>query len=165
MFVSEIKFMKRKNLGNYEHKEVALTVSLTEEDNAEAGMTYAEDFVNNALGSESKITRVVGVKSAELPEKSVDEVATKEVKAKSEEPKKSKSTKGKEKPAEEPKKEVIISKEEVNKKLIEVAKKFSSKEKAISLIKEVGEVESLSDLKPELYSKLVIRCEEVINAN
>ena len=49
MFISEVKVLQRKNLGNYEHKEVGVTVALSESDDAEMALSQATSFISLAL--------------------------------------------------------------------------------------------------------------------
>lgn len=154
MFFSEIKIMKRKNLGNYEHKEIALTLALNEEDNPSECLLKGEAFVHNAL-NEVKIQP----KPLELVKDKVEEVEVKE------EPVKKKVTKKKvsKKATKEVEPEVVVEKEELNKSLIEVAKFYKSKEKAMALIEEVGGVQSISDLPVEKWNTLHKMCLAVLN--
>jgi hypothetical protein len=146
MFFSEIKIMKRKNLGNYEHKEIALTLALNEEDNPSECLLKGEAFVSNAL-NEVKME----VKKQEKVEEEVKET-----------PVKKKVTK-KKKTAKKVEPEVLISKEELNKKLVEVAKFYKSKEKAIALLEEVGGVKSIGELPEDKWNTLAKMCEAVLN--
>jgi len=151
MFISELSIMRRKNLGNYEHKEVMVKLSLTEEDDANIARSKADAFIANALGE------TLAAQTEEI-QKKVDEVQENLA------PKKEKKTV---KPANKKAKtaEVVktYTKDEVNASLILVAKKFNSKEKALSLITEVGGVATLAELPENLYGTLVARCEEVAN--
>lgn len=153
MFISELSIMRRKNLGNYEHKEVMVKLSLTEEDNAELARSKADAFIASTLGeTQAESTEVIQQKVEEVKENLS--------------PKKEKKTKApankKEKPATA---EVVktYTKDEVNASLIAVAKKFNSKEKALFLIEEVGGVKTLAELPETLYGALIARCEEVAN--
>ncbi len=47
---TEISYMKRKNLGNYEHEEVKITAVLDEDENAGAGIEELKVMVDQALG-------------------------------------------------------------------------------------------------------------------
>lgn len=171
MFVAEIKLLKRKNLGNYEHEEIQISVSLTEEDSADKGLAYAKEFVNKALGVKQEATKVIETTPAPAkeatpaPAKEAAPAPAKEVTpapAKEAAPKKAATKKA---PTKEAEVVPVLTKDQVNQKLIEVAKKFMSKEKAIALIKEVGNVEGLADLDVSLYNKLYSRCDEVLHAN
>lgn len=145
MFISEIRIMRKKNLGNFEHKEVGVTIALTLEDDCMLAYDKGETFIMEALS---------GVKVAPVKETVAEVVAVKE-----EAPKKT-VKKSKKKVEQE---EIVISKDELNKLLIDVAKLHKSKEKAISLIMEVGNVESLSDLPEDKYSELAKLCMAALN--
>lgn len=150
MFFSEIKIMKRKNLGNYEHKEIALTLALNEEDDPSECLLKGEAFVSNALNEvkievkKQEVKEVVAEKKEEVKEKKTRKPKTKKTEAKVVE-------------------EVTVSKEELNKKLVEVAKFYKSKEKAIALLEEVGGVTSISELPEDKWNTLAKMCEAVLN--
>lgn len=156
MFFSEIKIMKRKNLGNYEHKEIALTLALNEEDNPSECLLKGQAFVSNALGEAFVSNALNEVKIEPIK---VEEVAEEVVEEK---PVKKKVTK-KKKTAKKVEPEVVVSKEELNKSLVEVAKFYKSKEKAIALIEEVGGVQSIGDLPEDKWNTLHKMCLAVLN--
>lgn len=153
MFISEIKYMKRKNLGNYEHKELAITISMVEEDNEAQALANGMSFVQQGLDG------VVKSAAAPAPVPDTKAHATAEV--------------VEEKPAKKPrkpraaKKEVkadpkIYTVDDITAGLRAVAEKFKSKEKAIAVLEEFG-VKKLAELKEEQYGDVVKRLEVVAN--
>jgi len=162
MFISEVKVLQRKNLGNYEHKEVGVTVALSESDDAEMALSQATSFISLAL---NEVKPEVPKPSYSAPV--VEVVTQEEEKPAAPAPKKT-AKKAVKKPAvvvtEDGPEEEFVTKDQVNAKLIEVAKKFKSKDKAVAILKEFGDVEDLGSLDSSKYGLLIHRCEEVLNA-
>ena len=146
MYFNEIKLMKRKNLGNYEHKEVVVSLALSEGEDEKVALQKADAFIAHALGQVVVTKEDAPKVEAKAPaKKKVAKKATKKAAPKVEE-------------------EPTITKDELNAKLIEVAKFYKSKEKAVALIQEVGGVDSISDLPEDKWNTLANMCKVVLDA-
>ena len=129
MFVTEIKIMKRKNLGNYEHKEATISVALKEGDSVEESVGVAENLVESILNGERP-----AVKAPKTSEKTAD--AGKEA-----EKPKAKTSKAKASAAQAP------SDEDLKEKLRDLTKKLKDRAAVNDLITQAcGEVKAVADM-------------------
>lgn len=153
MQVSEISVMRRRNLGNYEHKEVTVKIALEEGDSEKEALSKADSLVAESL---------------EIKTKTVAQVKTStNVKAK-EEPKKNEETKSQSKvetaakPSSAGKKktkkkttETKVSKNDVLVALRGYAKAKNSREMAQAVLEDVTGAKSLDEVDAKDYGKLV----------
>ena len=142
MFITEIKIMQRRNLGNYEHREVTMGISLVEGDSLEAAKSLLNKEVLTALGYSQK------AEEAQAPKKEEEEVKE-EVK---EEKKKSKKSAPKKEKVE---KEVIVpTLQEMMDLCRETAGRLKTADKVKALIQEICAVDSLSKAEESTYIAL-----------
>lgn len=149
---TEVKYLSRKNLGNYEHDECQITAVIGETDNADEIIAFTKLKVQQALGMTFTKVPVAQPKT---------EVKTEEVKEE-EAPKKAakKTTKVRK---EETAKEAEIVQEDKTYTLEEVKTHLASvwkskgKQVAVEILKEFG-VEKSDNLDPSKYSSVVEEC-------
>lgn len=146
MQVQSVRVMQRKNLGNYEHKEVDISVSLVEGEDADLALSLAQEVVNKGLGIAST------VKKASVKTTTTAKTATKEEKPveTKEEVKEAPAKKAPAKKAPAKK----HTKEECLEALREYATKKGSKEAAVALMEDVTGVSTLGEVAEKDYNKL-----------
>lgn len=157
MQVSNITVMKRRNLGNYEHKEVTVSVALSEGDSAEAAMNLADAMVVNALSD--KVILIADIKTSTNAKPQV----RKEVEAPVKEESKKEETTAEEPPkipAAATKKKggapaVKTTKEDVLNALRNFASAKKSKELAQSVLEDVTGAKDLASVDSKDYAKLI----------
>lgn len=142
MFANNVTIMKRKNLGNYEHKEVTISYTLSENEDENEALAKAEEFITNALN---------GVKPLPVNTKQEDEVkeAKEVVKKKVTKKKATKKAPAKKEPAKE------YTEADVKQALRAYAEANQSKEMAVAQMKDVTGAEKLADVDAKDYAKLV----------
>lgn len=146
MQVTEVSFMRRKNLGNYEHAESAATVSLLEGDCSDTAISMAQTTVSKALTGPVAASPVLkktapsAVVPTTKPEKVVETVA-KEVKEKKAPVKKAAK--------------VEVTSEQVIAALRAYAEKHDSKDMAVQVLHDVSGVKSFKEVDNKLYGKLL----------
>lgn len=137
MFVTEIKIMKRKNLGNYEHKEATISVALKEGDSVEESVGVAENLVESILNGERPAVKApkTSEKTADVPPP-IPQDAGKEA-----EKPKAKTSKAKASAAQAP------SDEDLKEKLRDLTKKLKDRAAVNDLITQAcGEVKAVADM-------------------
>lgn len=143
--MNEITIMQRRNLGNYEHREVTLSMSLAEGDDMQAAYTSLNESIAVALGyrDEQKVEKAVEpeAKPEPAPKKPAKKAAKKA------------TTKKKAPEKKEP--VVQVSKEEILQLCRDTANRLGSADKIKELIKTACGVDSLNDADPSTYNKLV----------
>jgi len=138
MFINEIKIMKRRNLGNYEHKEVTMGVALKENDNHAEALALLEANIEGALFG----TPVVPKAPVPSDQTEMDiPVDVKEAVKKVTKAKKAKAPKKAKEPV------VVPTLEEVQVLCRDVATKLKSADKVKALITECCGVGSLGEVK------------------
>lgn len=172
MFVSEVKYLQRRNLGNYEHKEIGVTIAMTEQDTKEDALVYAEQIVAEGLGLKKPTAKAQVKRSTNAVEKEeevskgsekeageeVEKSASKSGKGKSKSSKaKSGGAKGKSKSdkKDDGAVQVAITKADVLKALRTYAAEKKSKEMAQAVLEDTCNVKSLADVAEKDYGKLV----------
>ena len=151
MHFTEIRVMKRKNLGNYEHKEVGVTLALGEKDCENNAYLRADKFLDQAL-------------SDNMP--STVEEAPAEKKEEKKAPAKKKAAKKAAKKVTKKKEEapvVEITFDDIQSKMREVAKFYKSAEKVKALMSEITGKASLKDMDQEDFQKLMKKAEEILS--
>lgn len=144
MFINEIKIMHRRNLGNYEHREATLGMTLTEEDNVEEAVSLIKTKLKGIL----------------YPERAVEAAPVKEETPKEEtpaEPVKKKVTKKKvtkKAPAKKKEPEVVPTMEEMMALCRETANRLKSGEKVKALIEQACGVGSLKEADEKTFLAL-----------
>ncbi len=137
MFITEIKIMQRRNLGNYEHREVTMGISLVEGDSLEAAKSLLNKEVLTALGYSQK------AEETQAPKKE-EEVKEEKKKSKKSAPKKEKVEK-----------EVIVpTLQEMMDLCRETAGRLKTADKVKALIQEICAVDSLSKAEESTYIAL-----------
>lgn len=154
MMISEISVMKRKNLGNYEHKEAKITAVLAEGDCVDTARELVENLVNKVLEEGKTSTKVSAQVKETVKEEVKKEEAPKEVKKEEASKQKAPAAKKKGKKAENTT-TIETTREDVLEALREYAKAKSSKEMAQAVLEDVTGVKTLNEVDSKLYSKLV----------
>lgn len=144
MNVSEVKLMRRKNLGNYEHIEAQATVALVEGEDRNEAVEMAKETVMMCLG-DKKPTKTVQTKTSTNAK---EEEAPKE----EEEKKPGKTSKKVTKKAPSKKQ---ATKTDVLNALRKYAKEKDSREQAQAVLKDVTGKDSLAEVDKKDYNKLV----------
>lgn len=154
---TEVKYLSRKNLGNYEHEECQITAVIGENDDADAVIAFTKLKVLQALDKKF-------VAETKAPEAKVKE---KREEAKVEEPvKKAAKKTTKSKPAKEEVNEaedvedVTYSLENVKQALASVWKS-KGKQVAVEILKEFG-VEKSDELAPAKFAEVIAECEKCL---
>ena len=139
--------MKRKNLGNYEHKEVGVTLALGEKDCENNAYLRADKFLDQALSDNmpSTVEEAPAEKKEEKKAPAKKKTAKKAAKKKEEAP------------------VVEITFDEIQSKMREVAKFYKSAEKVKALMSEITGKASLKDMDQEDFQKLMKKAEEVLS--
>jgi hypothetical protein len=152
MHITEIKIMKRRNLGNYEHKEVTMTASLEEGEQVNNSVSFLEALISQALIGDIKqvAAKVVEpVKVEETP--AIVEEAPKKKAPRKKAPKKSIPAVIVEEPKEELPPPTI---QEMMELCRATAGKLNSGDKVKSLIELICGVSSLKDADPTKFAEL-----------
>jgi len=84
MRVNEFKVMKRRNLGNYEHEEITLSVVVEENDDLDQVIKFTLNKVKVALGLEP-VVNAEGANNEQTKRKAAKKTTKKTVKAKTSE--------------------------------------------------------------------------------
>jgi len=147
MHFTEIRVMKRKNLGNYEHKEVGVTLALGEKDCENNAYLRADKFLDQALSDNmpSTVEEAPAEKKEEKKAPAKKKTAKKAAKKKEEAP------------------VVEITFDDIQSKMREVAKFYKSAEKVKALMSEITGKASLKDMDQEDFQKLMKKAEEVLS--
>lgn len=66
MKITTVKYMKRKNLGNYEHEEISVEAILSDDESASAAFTGLKTFVTHALEGKIELAEVAASKVKDL---------------------------------------------------------------------------------------------------
>lgn len=148
MQVTEIKLMKRKNLGNYEHKEVEIRVALSEGEDSEKAFELAEAAVTRGLEGKKKAQ----IKTSET--KKEDEKDEKTTPKKSSKKTTKKTTKKASKKATS-KSSSEASEKEVLQALREYAKAKKDKNMAVAVMEDVTGETKLGKVDKKMYKKLI----------
>lgn len=151
MIFETVRFLRRKNLGNYEHEEVELSGKLEDGDTVDGCLAKLKLTAETALGLVKKPVNTPDPKQEEVEEeKKVTKKVTKKVSKK--------TTTKKDSPEVEA--EAVITLDEVRAKLHEVAKKCSL-EVATKIVKDQGVAKS-SELTEESYAEVMADCETAL---
>jgi len=143
MHINEIKIMQRKNLGNYEHREVTINASLTEGDNFNEAYDKVNQEVKHALGyGYVPVPQPVSIAQVE---KGIKEVEAKEKPAP---PKKKRAPAKKKDPV------VVPTLEEMMALCRDTANRLKSAEKVKALMSSVCGVETLKDANENTFVEL-----------
>jgi len=144
MHVNEINVMRRKNLGNYEHFEVALKASLDENDSFEDSYTELLENLRKAMNpqgnSNAKTEKPEAPKAATA--KPAPKKATKKAPAKKKAP------------------EEEVTMEELMQLCRDTANRLGSADKVKELIKTACGVDNLKDASASTFGKLKTLLEE-----
>jgi len=147
MFINTIEIMRRKNLGNYEHFEVKLGASLTENDDFDTAY-------NKVMGS---LSVALEGKPLATAKKVNDEVKTKEVIDEPKIEKKAKKKATKKKVTKEVKEVEVVNPLTVEEMMVlcrETAGRLNSGDKVKALIIEVCGVPSLKAADAKTFTEL-----------
>lgn len=152
---TEIKYLSRKNLGNYEHEECQITAVIGENDDADKVIAFTKLKVQQALGM-----KFVAENSAST---NVEEPKKEEVK---EPTKKAAKKTTKSKPAKEEVKEaevvddVTYSLENVKQALASVWK-AKGRQVAVEILAEFGVAKS-DEINPSKYAEVIAECDRCL---
>ena len=58
MKANEFKMMRRKNLGNYEHEEVTISMTVEDDDNLDSVIEFTQVKIAEALGLQPKVENI-----------------------------------------------------------------------------------------------------------
>ena len=146
MQVVEVTFMRRRNLGNYEHAESSATVALTEGESSEEAIRVAQKTVAMALTPKVVATPV------EAPVKKVEaEIVVEEPEVKAAPKKATKKKVAKKATTKKP----APTQNEVLAALRAYAEAKDSKEMAVQVLHDVTGTKKLAEVDSKDYAKLI----------
>jgi len=158
---TEVKYLSRKNLGNYEHEECQITAVIGENDDADKVIAFTKLKVQQALGMKFVAESSAPAKASEAK---VEETKVKET------PKKAAKKTTKSKPVKEEVKEAEVvesGEEDVTYSLEDVKQALASvwkakgKQVAVEILTEFGVAKS-DELKADQYSSVIAECNKCL---
>jgi len=169
MKTTDIYYLERVKTTDYAFKEVKISATLDEKDDASEALDVLEILVRQQLGLDKKVLNVKTTESGSNEsnvEKSVQQEsspeAKKDVPPKATRTRKTKASKAKEEILDTEIPEVIVTKDDVQNALRDVATHFKTAAKAVAIIEDIAKVKTLADVSPELYSAIIAKCKVVV---
>lgn len=144
MHMNEMTLMQRRNLGNYEHREVTLTMTLKEGDDVQAAYESLNQSLNVALGFAQEVT----VAEEKKPEPQETTAPKKQAKKATKKASSKKKETKKEEPVAQPTKEEMLA------LCRETANRLGDADKVKELINQACGVSSLNEADPQTYNQL-----------